>query len=171
MLERPWLGRAPAPEPTAGIVCPGGLSASLHPAAAGAGCPGGARPRHGCRGLPGVPSAALAGGTGDAERGCGDRASGICGCSASVTPARPQLIPCLQLPSPFGFVVGFILLFIFLFSPDAQELHTVSCATHAALTPAPVEPHGTPSSARPPAGLSPPPNPPQVSELPRGFGW
>lgn len=154
----------------------GGSAPQLHPTAAGAGYRGGAKPRHYCHGLPGVSSSSLARGTGDAEQGCGDRASGICGCSASATPVCPQLIPSLQLPNPFGFVVGFyFFLFLFLFSPHAQEQRTVSdtraCATNAAVPPAPVEPHGTPSSVWPSAGLSPPLHPPQVSELPHGFGW
>lgn len=95
----------------------GGSAPQLHPTAAGAGYRGGAKPRHYCHGLPGVSSSSLARGTGDAEQGCGDRASGICGCSASATPVCPQLIPSLQLPNPFGFVVGFYFFYFFSFSP------------------------------------------------------
>lgn len=118
VLERPCLGRAPAPEPTAGIVCSGGGRSVLHfhPTAAGAGCRAGAKPHHHCYGLPGVPSSSLARGTGNAEQGCGDRASGICRCLASATPVGPQLIPSLQLPNPFGFVVGFYF-FLFIYFP------------------------------------------------------
>lgn len=150
----------------------GGSAPQLHPTAAGAGHRGGAKPRHCCHGLPGVSSASLARGTGDAEQGCGDRASSICGCSASVTPVCPQLIPSLQLPNPFGFVVGFYFFYLFSFSPLTHKSSARSvrcaCATHAALPPAPVEPHGTPSSARPSTGLLPPLHPPQLSELPHG---
>lgn len=93
--------------------------------------------------------------------GCGDRAPGICACSASVTPVRLQLSPSLQLPNPFGFVVGFYFYFlvIFFFSPHAQEQRTVSetCVPHAWLFPLhPWSSMVPPSSARPPAGLPPP---------------
>lgn len=125
----------------------GCFSASASSDIPGAGCRGGAEPRYRCHGFPGVPSASLAGGTGDAERGCGDRASGICGCSASVTPAGPQLILSLQLPNRSGFcrlVFIYFFLFILLFSPRAQEQHTISETHTEFFPPAPVELRGPP---------------------------
>lgn len=117
-----------------GLFVRGGLSASApsHSGRSTVSC--GAEPRHCCRGLPAVPSASLAGGTGDAERGCADRAPGICGSSASVTPVGPQLIPSLQLPNPFGFVVGFYS-FIYLPFLSSRTRAVQSVVPHTQLLP------------------------------------
>lgn len=112
-----------------GLFVRGGSAPQLHPTVAGAGYRGGAKPHHHCYSLPGVPSSSLARGTRDAEQGCGDRASGICGCLASVTPVGPQLIPSLQLPNPFGFVVGFYFFIYFPFLPSRTRTAHRQCDT------------------------------------------